>query len=58
MFAIHRNVYKGVIRNIIKMNKIVEFNFVLEESGLWRCKECGGTYEDENECLRHLGVKE
>ena len=36
------------------MNKLIEENFVLEETNLWRCKECGGTYENENECLNHL----
>ncbi len=36
------------------MDKEIEENFILEENNLWRCKECGGTYEDENECKRHL----
>lgn len=32
----------------------IEDNFVLEESNLWKCKGCGGTYENENECNNHL----
>jgi hypothetical protein len=35
-----------------------EENFTILESGLYECKECKGTYEDENECLKHLGVFE
>jgi hypothetical protein len=28
--------------------------FIAEESGLWRCKGCGSTFENENECYRHM----
>ena len=36
------------------MDSKVDKNFMLEETNLWRCKGCGGTYENENECLNHL----
>ena len=29
------------------------FEFELLESGLWRCKECGTTFENENEMEAH-----
>ena len=30
------------------------FHFVLEENGLWKCKTCGGTFENENEKEQHI----
>ena len=36
------------------MENQIEDNFILEESGLWRCKGCGTTFENENECNKHL----
>ena len=35
-------------------SELIEQHFILEENNLWRCKECSGTYENENECLEHL----
>ncbi len=28
--------------------------FELLESNLWRCLACGSTFEDENECIKHM----
>ena len=29
------------------------YKFELQETGLWKCLECGGTFEDKNECKKH-----
>lgn len=37
-----------------KIDVEMEKDFVLEESGLWRCKGCGTTFENENEYNKHF----
>lgn len=34
-----------------------KWKFVLLESGLWKCEECGTTFENENECNKHKVIE-
>jgi len=36
------------------MDKEIEENFNILESGLFECKGCKTTFESQNECLEHL----